>query len=136
MSRASIQAALDAILSAYTKGGDINTEGVIYVPSLGRPYISSGISAYSRVPAGVGANAYAAVEGTYLLRVMRPSGEGYTPAGALAADLANRIFKRGTSAVTSDGFSLVVMSSSEQPLYLAGDWIAAPVTVNFFHSEP
>ena len=123
-----IQTALDDRLN--TLPGDKAWEGVIYYPTIGKPYVSTKIAARQRQVMGIGPNVPQIWYGTYQLVVCHPAMEGVAAAYATADSLL-ALFPRGLS-LTAGASAVIVESASVGPTYTMGDWINVPVTVQWF----
>jgi len=130
-----VRQALEALLSTLVGAGDINLESAaLYLPKANTPYVSGRISAYTRVPMGVGYPTPCEVNGMYQINVNRPAIEGADMAASVAARVV-ALFQRGTALVLTTGPVLTVLQAGEQPLITAGDWLTVPVVVSFSGAE-
>ena len=134
MSQTAIRDGMDARLATYAGGGRIVTEGEVYAPQQGVPYLWSRLAAYTRVGIGVGKTAPKEESGSYQINVTRPTREGTRPAARIADELV-ALFDRGTQIVLATGQVLTVQNASAQPAQELGNWITLPVVISWFCTE-
>lgn len=136
MSAASIQAALDAYLQTLP-GIDLTQvawPNVSFSSTTGVPYLAPKISALTQVNLGPGNHDVVQWKGTYQISCLQPANDG--TANLLATvDAVRAIYKRGTTMVTTDGLSVIVELARTIPYQQDGEWLHAPVLVDFFSFE-
>jgi hypothetical protein len=130
MSIAAIEAVLHDRLALLT-GIDIAWPDQPYVPTVGRPYLAPTLVARQRRSMGAGPSAAHQWIGTYQVSVYWPAGEG---PGAYNAQIDALIahFPRALTLPTSAGRPVIIEEATPQPKYDAGDWVNAPVVMQWF----
>jgi hypothetical protein len=135
VTKSAVRHAFEALLNTFSAGGQIVVEtSPVYAPQAGVGYLSGRLSAYDRVPMGIGAPTPQSVTGFYQISVNRPTAEGSDLADAIAARLVN-LFDRGTALALETGQVLTVQQASERPAITSGDWLTVPVVIEWFGTE-
>lgn len=135
MSLASVRAALDARLEAFTPALLIAWENQGFKPATGVPFVKVDLlpARTSNPEFGAGVRDVQVLKGIYQLRLNHPINVGPSPAAELADALVAH-FPRGSS-YTYGGVTVKVWSTpSVAPAQNAEPWYVTPVSVEY-HSE-
>lgn len=127
--------ALGDHLKTFTRGGQVVLAGEVFSPAQDRGYVRGRFAAYTRNPAGFGADSVYLENGTYEVSICRPGREGELPAAQLAVAVAAH-FARGSGLVLGTGEFLHFENVSAFPAIIAGDWLTVPVVISWFCTDP
>jgi hypothetical protein len=130
-----ISSAFDTYLGEFVTPLDIAWEGVVYVPTAGRPYLAPTMASYSRAPAGLGDNTLMVESGAYSITVNWPVGQGKAPALAVASALV-AYFNRHVSFSLTSGRTVTINGASAMAANEANGWLTVPVIVRWLSDEP